>query len=98
MILALLAIPILAALALAGYPLLQNSQEEPPPQVAVPDLVGKTLEEAEKEIGNDFKIEVRDEVESEKPVDTILSQQLDDLGQRRRDAGGRRAGCRGQGP
>src|SRR5215216_1217468 len=75
LILALLAIPILAALALAGYPLLQNSQEEPPPQVAVPDLVGKTLEEAEKEVGNDFKIEVRDEVESEKPVDTILSQQ-----------------------
>jgi serine/threonine-protein kinase len=75
LILALLAIPILAALAWAGYPLLQNSQEEPAPQIAVPDLVGMTREEAEKEVGNDFKIEVRDEIEDEKPVDTILSQQ-----------------------
>jgi len=75
LILALLAIPILAALAWAGYPLLQGLQEEPVPQIAVPDLVGKTLEEAEKQVGNDFKVEVRDEVENEKPVDTILSQQ-----------------------
>jgi len=75
LILALLAIPILAALAWAGYPLLQSSQEEPVPQIAVPDLVGKTLEEAEKQVGNDFKMEVRDEVENEEPVDTILSQQ-----------------------
>jgi eukaryotic-like serine/threonine-protein kinase len=78
LILALLAIPILAALAWAGYPLLQNLQEEPVQQISVPDLVGKTLEEAEKEVGDDFKIEVRDEVEDEKPVDTILSQQPQD--------------------
>src|SRR5215212_8568255 len=75
LILALLAIPIMAALAWAGYPLLQNLQEEPVPQVEVPDLVGKTLEEAEKEVGDDFKIEVGDKVENEKPVDTIMSQQ-----------------------
>ncbi len=74
LILALLALLLLAPLAWAGYNLLQNSQEEPTPRLAVPDLVGKTVDEAEKQVGKDFKIEVQDRVEGEKPVDTILSQ------------------------
>jgi beta-lactam-binding protein with PASTA domain len=73
LILALLA--ILAPLAWAGYSLLQDSQEEPVPQIAVPDLVGKTLEEAQNQVGNDFEIRVEDKVEGEKPVTTIQSQQ-----------------------
>ena len=76
LILALLALLLLIPLALAGYNLLQDrQQEEQVPRIAVPDLVGMTREEAEKEVGNDFDLEVQDEVEGEKPVDTILRQQ-----------------------
>jgi beta-lactam-binding protein with PASTA domain len=62
-ILALLALLILAPLAWAGYNFLQDRQQaEQIPRIAVPDLVGKKYEEA------------RNQVESEEPVDTILSQ------------------------
>ena len=36
--------------------------------------MGKTLDEAENRVGNDFDIRVEDKVESEKPANTILSQ------------------------
>jgi eukaryotic-like serine/threonine-protein kinase len=71
--LALLALLLLVPLAWAGYNYFQ--QEEQVPQIAVPDLVGKTMKEAENEVGNDFELRVEDKVESEKPVNTILSQQ-----------------------
>jgi serine/threonine-protein kinase len=73
LILALLALLLLAPLAWVGYNLLQQ-QEEEAPRIAVPDLVGKTLDEAENQAGNDFDIRVEDEVANEKEVDTILSQ------------------------
>jgi beta-lactam-binding protein with PASTA domain len=70
-ILALLALLLLAPLAWAGYDLLQ---EEQVPQIQVPNLVGKTLDEARDEVGKNFDISVEEEVKDEKPVDTILSQ------------------------
>jgi len=73
-VLAVLALLLLAPLAWLGYNLLDN-QEAQVAQIAVPDLVGKTLDEAEKEVGDDFDIEVQKEVDGKKPVDTILSQQ-----------------------
>ena len=69
--LSLLALLLLGSLAYGGYPLLQ---EEPVPRIEVPDLVGMTREEAEIEFGDDFDIEVGNQVEGEKPVGTILSQ------------------------
>jgi beta-lactam-binding protein with PASTA domain len=75
LILALLALLLLIPLAWAGYQLLQDrQQEEQVPLIAVPDLVGKTLEEAENQVGNRFDVRVEDEVDSESPVDTILRQ------------------------
>jgi beta-lactam-binding protein with PASTA domain len=74
LILALLALLLLAPLALAGYNLLQPQQAEEVPQIAVPNLVGMTQQEAEDRVGNDFDIRVEDRVENEKKVDTILSQ------------------------
>jgi serine/threonine-protein kinase len=72
-VLALMGLLLLAALAWAGSSFLQPTQQEAS-QIAVPDLVGKTLDEAEDQAGDDFEIEVQDEVEDEKPVDTILRQ------------------------
>ena len=76
LILALLALLLLIPLAWAGYQFLQDRQqeEEKVPLIAVPDLVGKTLDEAEREVGNRFDIRVEDEIEDKKPVDTIVSQ------------------------
>ena len=69
----------LGLLAWAGYGLVENQrQPDPPPdiqKIAVPELVGMTIDEAEAEIGDDFELEVTDTVDSEKPVDTILSQE-----------------------
>ena len=73
-LLALLALLILAPLAWAGYNYYQTQQEPDLPQIAVPDLKGMTLEEAENQHGDDFEIEVGNEVDGEEPVDTILSQ------------------------
>jgi eukaryotic-like serine/threonine-protein kinase len=75
LILALLALLLLIPLAWAGYQFLQDGQqEERVPLIAVPDLVGKTLDEAENQAGDKFDIRVEDEVENENPVGTILRQ------------------------
>jgi beta-lactam-binding protein with PASTA domain len=84
LILILLGLLLLAPLAWAAYNFLQNSQEEPVPRIAVPDLVGMTVEEAENEVGNDFEIRVQDRVEHEGPVDTIVSQQPENGGRAER--------------
>ena len=74
LLVALLALLILAPLAWAGYSYLQDQREPDLPQIAVPDLTDMTLEEAKNQHGDDFKIEVADEVDGEQPVNTILSQ------------------------
>jgi serine/threonine-protein kinase len=75
LVLALLALLLLVPLALAGYNFLQDrQQEEQVPQIAVPDLVGMTLNEAEDQVGDDFDIVEAGSEESEEPVNTILSQ------------------------
>ncbi len=80
LILALLALLILLPLGWAGYRAFGDEPQgnAPPerqvPRIAVPNLVGMTLEEAEDRYGEDFEIEVADEVDDESPVDTILSQ------------------------
>jgi eukaryotic-like serine/threonine-protein kinase len=73
LILAVLGLLLLAPLAWAAYDFL-NNQEEKVARIAVPDLVGMTKQEAENEVGNDFKISVEDEVQGKEPVDTIVSQ------------------------
>jgi serine/threonine-protein kinase len=67
-----LILALLLPLALAGYNLLP--QQEQVPRTVVPDLVGKTLDEADKQVGNNFDIRVGDKVKDEKPANTILSQ------------------------
>src|SRR4028119_2164944 len=42
--------------------------------ISVPSLVGMDVEVAEEEFGDDFKIETTAEVEDERPVGTILTQ------------------------
>ncbi len=75
LVLALLALLLLVPLALAGYNFLQDrQQEEQVPRIAVPDLVGMTVEEAEDQVGNDFEIVEVGSEESEEPVNTILRQ------------------------
>ena len=75
LLLALLAIPLLAALAWFGYNLLQDRPAgNTPPQLGVPDLVGMNLDSAEDKFGDDFDIEVAQSVSAERPVDTILGQ------------------------
>jgi eukaryotic-like serine/threonine-protein kinase len=73
-VLALLGLLLLAALAWAGSNFLQSAQQEAP-QIAVPDLVGKTVEEAENQVGDNFEIQVAERVEGKKPVNTILRQE-----------------------
>jgi eukaryotic-like serine/threonine-protein kinase len=80
LILALLGLLLLAPLAWAAYNFFQNSQEDPVTRIAVPDLVGMTVEEAENEVGNDFEVRVQNRVEGEDPVDTIVSQQPENGG------------------
>jgi eukaryotic-like serine/threonine-protein kinase len=76
LILALLALLLLAPLAWAGYNFLQDrQQEEQVPRIAVPDLVGKTVNEAENQVGDNFEIQVAERVNGEKPVNTILRQE-----------------------
>jgi serine/threonine-protein kinase len=43
-------------------------------EVAVPRVVGETLDEAEGQVGNNFDIRVEDKVKDKKPTNTILSQ------------------------
>ena len=44
------------------------------PQIAVPDLVGMSLDGAREKVGDDFQVEVAKNVSGERPVNTILSQ------------------------
>ncbi|HSL01289.1 MAG TPA: Stk1 family PASTA domain-containing Ser/Thr kinase [Rubrobacteraceae bacterium] len=74
LILALLALLLLAPLAWAGYNYLQDQREPDVPRIGVPDMTGMTLEEARNEHGEDFEIEVDNEINGEQPVGTILSQ------------------------
>ena len=68
----LLALLALLVLAWAGYSLLQERLVGPP--IAVPDLVGMSLDGAREKVGDDFQVEVAKSVSGERPVDTILSQ------------------------
>jgi serine/threonine-protein kinase len=71
----LLLVLLLAALAWAGYTLLQDRQApNAPPQIGVPDLVGMSLDGAREKVGDDFEVQVAKSVSGEKPVDTILGQ------------------------
>jgi eukaryotic-like serine/threonine-protein kinase len=71
----LLGLLVLAALAWAGYVLLQERQAgQNATRIEVPNLVDMSLEAAEDEVGDDFDIEVAKRVEGERPVDTILDQ------------------------
>jgi serine/threonine-protein kinase len=75
LLLALLALLVLAALAWAGYTLLQNWQAgNMAPQRVVPDLVGMSLDGAREKVGDDFEVEVAKRAPGERPVDTILGQ------------------------
>ena len=72
---ALLGLLLLTLLALAGYNFfLERQREQQVPQIAVPDLVGKTLQEAQSQVGNNFDIRVAKRVDNQRPVNTILSQ------------------------
>ncbi|HEX2181416.1 MAG TPA: Stk1 family PASTA domain-containing Ser/Thr kinase [Rubrobacteraceae bacterium] len=75
--LALLALLLLAPLAWAAYNYL-NDQQQQAAMIAVPDLVGMTVEEAQNQVGNDFEIEVQREVRGEDEEGTIQSQQPSD--------------------
>src|SRR4028119_1744034 len=46
--------------------------------ISVPSLVGMDVGEAEEEFGDDFKIETTAEVEDERPVGTIVTQDPED--------------------
>ena len=75
LVLALLGLLILALLTLMGYTYLQDrQQQEQVARIAVPDLVGMTVEEAENQVGDDFEIVEAGSEEGEAPVNTILSQ------------------------
>ena len=75
-LLALLVLALLVLLAWAGYALLgsQPPEEPKPAMISVPSLVGMDVDAAEDEFGDDFEIETTEEVEGERPVGTILSQ------------------------
>jgi eukaryotic-like serine/threonine-protein kinase len=47
-------------------------------EVAVPRVVGETLDEAEKQAGNNFDIKIDGKAEGEEPTNTILSQRPKD--------------------
>ena len=68
----LLALLALLVLAWAGYSLLQDRLVGPP--IAVPDLVGMSLDGAREKVGDDFQVEVAKSVSGERPLNTILSQ------------------------
>ena len=75
LLLVLLALAVLASLAWVSYNLLQDRQAaKAAPQLAVPDLIGMSLDEARDKVGDDFDIEVAKSVSAERPLDTILGQ------------------------
>ena len=79
-ILAFLALLLLVPLAWAGYNFLGDQPQDAPPaaMISVPSLVGMDVDAAEDELGDDFEIETTDEVDGERPVGTILSQDPED--------------------
>ncbi len=86
LVLALLALLLLAGLAWAGYSLL-GSDEEPtgppaPAMIQVPDLQGKTLDEARQDVGENFEITEDGKENSSLAENTILSQDPGPGGQR----------------
>jgi serine/threonine-protein kinase len=75
LLLTLVGLLILAVLAWAGNSLIQDRLAgQNVPKIAVPSLVGMNLDEARDKFGDDFKIQVSDSVDGEKPVGTILEQ------------------------
>ena len=75
LLLTLVGLLILAGLAWAGNSLLQDRlADQNVPKIAVPSLVDMNLDEARDKFGDDFKIQVSDSVDDEKPVGTILEQ------------------------
>ena len=75
----LLALLVLVPLAWAGYRILGdepqvNAAPEKAPKIAVPGLVGMSLDEARDQHGDDFDIVVAELVDGERPVDTIVKQ------------------------
>jgi serine/threonine-protein kinase len=75
-VLALIVLALLGLLAWAGYALLGNQPQEGPKaaMISVPSLVGRDVDAAEDEFGDDFKIETTAEVEGKRPEGTIVSQ------------------------
>jgi serine/threonine-protein kinase len=74
-LLALIGLLALAGLAWAGNGLLQDRPvRQNVPRIAVPGLVGMTLDEAKDKFGDDFDLKESDSVDGEKPVGTILKQ------------------------
>jgi serine/threonine-protein kinase len=71
---------LLGLLAWAGYALLGNQPQEGPKaaMISVPSLIGRDVDAAEDEFGDDFKIETTAEVEGERPEGTIVSQNPED--------------------
>ena len=94
LILALLALLILAPLAWAGYAFLGNAQEADrpdqraavPPQIAVPNLVGTTLDEARGSVGEDFELVEGSQTDGTEPAGTILEQDPPGGGELERDS------------
>jgi eukaryotic-like serine/threonine-protein kinase len=75
LLLALLGLLLLGSLAWAGYGLLRDGQPgKDAPMIKVPDLVGKKLDAAENEFGDDFDIKATESIDGEKPVGTIVGQ------------------------
>ncbi len=80
MILLLLALLTALPLAWVGYnalaqePQVSTPEEKRIPKLPVPNLVGMTLDEAEREVGDDFEIRVKSSVEDVEDVNTILGQ------------------------
>jgi beta-lactam-binding protein with PASTA domain len=75
LLLVLLGLLVLAGLAWAGNSLLlDNLADQNVPRIAVPSLVGMSLDEAKDKFGDDFNIKVSDSSDGEKPVGTITGQ------------------------
>ncbi len=74
LILALLALLILVPLA--GYAFFGGGQDQdkPVPRIAVPDLVGATLEKARHGLREDFKLVEEGQTDGKEPAGTILKQ------------------------
>jgi eukaryotic-like serine/threonine-protein kinase len=75
LLLTLIGLLVLAGLAWAGNSLLLDRPVgQNVPKIAVPSLVGMNLEEAKDKFGDEFDIQVSDNIDGEKPVGTITDQ------------------------